>query len=201
MREGGWRLQPPASVSSDSRISPGPPPEACPDVTLCSKDRDMLEQVNAILVSDHPISGPCADTTCHLSFTGQVLLDDLRGWGSTARKARTMQWPAALPAAILPHFVRGLYDGDGGFHHDKRNPFSPLLSCYTSLSEGFVRRLYQEIALHAGIVGGSVSVRRSGAIRLEFAHANTVRLARWMYRDSTPTTRLARKHALAAPYL
>jgi len=92
--------------------------------------------------------------------TGGVGVPVVRGAAGRAGPTRpgsvgpAWTWPHA--PHVLPHFVRGLYDGDGGFHHDKRNPFSPLLSCYTSLSEGFVRRFYQEIVLSA-----ELSVARS----------------------------------------
>jgi len=170
-------------------------------LTICSKDKVLLEQINRILASNHPIAGPCADTTYHLCFVGTQLIADLRAFGLTPRKSRTLQWPDTLPIAMYPHFVRGLYDGDGGFYMDKRNRYSPLCSCYTSSSAPFVNRLYAMLKTHAGIIGGSCGTRKTGATRLELCHKQSVKLAHWIYNTEPVLPRLERKFLLAQPYM
>ena len=48
-----------------------------------------------------------------LRFNSPLMASDLKGWGVVPRKTYIGVFPDDIPDELLPHFVRGLWDGDG----------------------------------------------------------------------------------------
>jgi intein-encoded DNA endonuclease-like protein len=54
-----------------------------------------------------------------LTISSDKLCKDLRNWGVTPRKSLTCKFPHNIPNELIPHFIRGIFDGDG--YISKRN--------------------------------------------------------------------------------
>ncbi len=83
-------------------------------LTIANIDKPLLNQIRTVLRSAHPLgkfkSG--VNTCYHLTIGNRPLVESLISLGVTPRKSKTIQWPNLAPD-LVPHFVRGYFDGDG----------------------------------------------------------------------------------------
>lgn len=84
-------------------------------VQLC--DVDILNKIKMELRSEHTISK--IKNAAHLCISSQELVDDLKKLGIIYRKSLNEQWPN-IPHEYVKDFIRGIMDGDGSIHFDKR---------------------------------------------------------------------------------
>ncbi len=142
------------------------------------------------------ITGELRALNCWMvEFYSRVVVERLRDYGLTGgSKAKTMQFPE-VPEAMLPHFVRGLWDSDGSW--------SGRQAAYTSASHAFLVELQQ--VLQAVELPTTVS-RRYEVTRGERTYhwwslaVDTVwapKLAAWLYAQSEAATRCERKFGVA----
>jgi hypothetical protein len=82
------------------------------------KDTDILEKIKKELSSDHKIS--LCEVASHLTITNQTIVDDLKKLGIKYRKSLRENVPN-VPEKYIRDFIRGVIDGDGSIHFDKRN--------------------------------------------------------------------------------
>jgi hypothetical protein len=54
-----------------------------------------------------------------LRFHSKEVREIFESYGITAKKSKTIQFPN-LPEELIPHFIRGVFDGDGGIYVTKR---------------------------------------------------------------------------------
>lgn len=128
-----------------------------------------------------------------LQWYSRTLVESLAVYGLRGgSKATTMQFPA-VPDAMLPHFLRGLWDSDGSW--ERRG--DSLRARYTTASESFAVAVQQR-------AGGRIYSWRSDRVKrgavgfhVELTVSETDSLRARIYTDSTPTTRCARKYECA----
>ena len=82
------------------------------------RDTDILEKIKKELDSDHKIS-VCKEAN-HFSITNQTIVNDLKKLGIKYRKSLRETVPN-VPKKYIKDFIRGIIDGDGSIHFDKRN--------------------------------------------------------------------------------
>lgn len=99
---------------------------AAPELTigLQGRDREHLALFNEVIQSDYPIrerrysSGRLpkdrSKTFVVLSVRSRPMADALARYGVVPAKCHTFEWPD-LPSTLSPHFLRGYFDGDGGW--------------------------------------------------------------------------------------
>ena len=82
------------------------------------RDIDILEKIKKELSSNHKISPSL--NAFHLGITSQIIVDDLKKLGIIYRKSLRENVPI-VPREYIKDFIRGVIDGDGSIHFDKRN--------------------------------------------------------------------------------
>lgn len=84
-------------------------------MTLKSNDRYMLENINNLMESTYPIKTTKQEDREYstLYFCNKHLVLRLHQLGITPRKTFTTTFPEWLSEELIPHFLRGLLDGDG----------------------------------------------------------------------------------------
>lgn len=82
------------------------------------RDIDILEKIKKKLSSEHKIS-QCKNSN-HFTITNQIIVDDLKKLGIIYRKSLKENVPD-VPDKYVKDFIRGIVDGDGSIHFDKRN--------------------------------------------------------------------------------
>ena len=80
-------------------------------------DVDVLNKIKKELKSEHAISR--VKNAAHLCISSQKLVDDLKRLGITYKKSLNEQWPN-IPLEHSRDFIRGIVDGDGSIHFDKK---------------------------------------------------------------------------------
>jgi hypothetical protein len=129
-----------------------------------------------------------------ISFCSKEMYQDILAHGGTPRKSRTMGFPY-IPPDLLPHFVRGVVDGDGTLSW---NGDRPILHIY-SASRQFLLDIAAAIDDATGMYAPNVNPNRE----LWYIKWSTVRarsLAAWLYFDNLGLA-LDRKRAIAAQFL
>ncbi len=86
-------------------------------VGLASKDRGHVLRFRAALKSEHPVRDYLNDgfPRSELSIGCEEMARDLLKNGVGLRKSLTHEWPMTIPAHLLRHYLRGYFDGDGGW--------------------------------------------------------------------------------------
>lgn len=170
---------------------------------------DVLQQVTECLGSNRKVR-KVTNSRCWISvWNSKTLVGDLVKLGLLGgRKATTMRWPTGVPAALLPHFIRGLMDSDGGWQ--RRG--SSLRATYTSASRDFISelrsvfeargwttRLYEKISYGAKVGGKwhTPPTRRLACYDLVLNADSSRSLAEWIYSDSVMGNRCEAKRAKA----
>ena len=108
-----------------------------------------------------------------------------------------------VPSVFLGDFTRGYFDGDGHVWAGTVNKFNRrhsshvLMTGFTSGSEKLLSSLRGVLEVKAGLVGGSLCFS-SGAFRLQYATANSLRLYDFMYQrgDVSHLIYLERKYKI-----
>lgn len=83
---------------------------------------DILEQIKRSLNTDYPIHRTLLGSkiTCRLQICSNKMFNDLVKLGVTPKKSLTVCFPTFIKDDLMPHFIRGLFDGDGCVWNGKR---------------------------------------------------------------------------------
>lgn len=114
-------------------------------VGLASIDRELLEKVRSFVAPRHTIhtqrqSYDRHRTIDNFGINHKGMVADLRRLGLQERKSLVMTFPD-VPAEYIRHFIRGCWDGDGGFSYSR----SRLMGHYACGSQKFIKRLATEL--------------------------------------------------------
>lgn len=160
-----------------------------------SIDRGQLETVRALLRSTHRISvkrqARGAWNTCYrLQIGSRAMFQDLVRLGLGLRKGCRLRLPH-MPQVVLPDFVRGFFDGDGGVcygayaRRSRPGIVRRISARFTSESTAFLRSLRRVLRMHAGMGQGSLLCYNTYA-RLSYSHQDCRCLFQYMYGNTEP---------------
>ncbi|MDQ2995996.1 MAG: hypothetical protein M3R61_02905 [Chloroflexota bacterium] len=162
---------------------------------IASNDREHLETVAQAIGGNYSLRKVSEASQCYkISFCSKEMYQDIQAHGGTPRKSRTIGFPY-VPSELLPHFVRGVVDGDGTLAW---NGDRPVLHIYSG-SQQFLFDIATAIERATGMYAPNVNANRA----LWYIKWSTVRaksLASWLYFDN-PGIALGRKSAIATKFL
>lgn len=164
--------------------------------SLTQKDRPLLEHVRAIIAPSNAHTqiishtGQWGHQSSRLRVTSKAFVSHLLEWGITARKSLTIEWPARMSTEFMPHFVRGVFDGDGCISSPDRR----MRIDFASASTAFLGDLSRSIEAVVGIVPRIYTRTTSRCCHIAVTGPRARRLADWMYEGSAETNRLGRKY-------
>lgn len=132
-------------------------------IRLALIDRETLEKVRNLVgpylpIFEVPQSYDKSNIIFTLTFGNEEMARDLINLGMTTRKSLTMKFPD-VPGQYIRDFIRGCWDGDGGFTLTNRK----LCAHYTCGSIEFIEKIAQElfqVGIQRKILRG-ISVRKS----------------------------------------
>jgi hypothetical protein len=165
------------------------------EIEIAGNDRDHLEQIARIIGGNFQLRNVASDSACYkIIFCSKEMYRDIETLGGTPRKSRSIGFPA-VPAELLPHFVRGVVDGDGtlAWNEDR-----PVLHIY-SASRQFLSDMAIAIAQATGIPAPTPRANRTSAY-IKWSTIRAKCLAAWLYIDNQGLA-LSRKAAIAARFL
>ena len=165
------------------------------EIEIASNDRDHLVIVAEAIGGNHTLRKVSKTSECYeIAFCSKEMYQDLETLGGTPRKSRSIGFPD-VPTELLPHFVRGVVDGDGTLSW---NGDRPILQVYSG-SPRFLNGLITAVEQGTGIPAPTPQANRENWT----AKWSTVRakcLVAWLYVNN-PGLALARKAAFAAQFL
>lgn len=98
-------------------------------LSLAAEDKEMLNLFKQDLEATNPIHEyernihTKGQPLCRLQLTSQQTVDDLVFYGCVKQKSHILQPPKNLPNELLPHFMRGFFDGDGSIIKSKNEKY------------------------------------------------------------------------------
>ena len=118
------------------------------------RDKEPLEQLNKCLRSNKPIgvynktnSYSSTSIEYKLAFCSSKMVSDLEKWGCIENKTFSLKFPTFLDNNLIPHFIRGYFDGDGSVFlhvcHTKNTEYIMLGSAFSG-----IKSFLQELAKH-----------------------------------------------------
>jgi len=166
-------------------------------LSLNVKDYDHLVAFNADLGSDNPIRTVTyqSQTSCRCQICSVPMVTALKMYGIVPGKTANLPWPT-LPDKLIPHYVRGYFDGDGCFSIDKRYAAKHIQFIVTS-NLTFLEHLQAYLNDHLPRLKGCLrkTHRSDIAYMLRYwGNRQVTEIARFMYTDATRY--LPRKKAL-----
>ena len=102
------------------------------EISLKADDVNILERFKMSLSSNSPIKEKVVNEkykAVRLNICNAEICDDLVKLGCTPRKSLTLKFPTEkqVPKYLIPHFIRGYFDGDGNVYVDDKGKFSPKI--------------------------------------------------------------------------
>lgn len=163
---------------ADGSISPNRKNQTmyCFSLSIMESDRYLLEDIKDIMHCTHAIqvtNGNNRYSTrnqCHLGITSKQIYRDLLRLGMD-----TKEHIPNMSQDLIPHFIRGYFDGDGCVSVSKRNDIEMKILG----KESFLNELNQYINFsHARYKKGIYEIRKGGI-------NNALRFYKYIYQDAT----------------
>lgn len=151
-------------------------------VKLAAQDFEHVIRLRNALRSDHPIYPlvPTPQDPRALQVSSPRLVEGLENHGIHPRKTAIYEWPNFLPDDLLPHYLRGYFDGDGCFSFSRNQPCFGLAG-----QEDFLRGCQGFLMRSVG-VGETKLADHGGVFNLAYSGRRQVpRIARFMYDNAT----------------
>jgi hypothetical protein len=114
------------------------------NIHINRKDYAILEKIKAILSSNRPIGA--YSNSSYLRINSKMLTNDLIRLGCWPRKSLTLKFPC-INDELLPHFIRGYFDGDGSITFNKPNVIKIYFLGTKNFLEEMQRRLNKVLGL------------------------------------------------------
>lgn len=108
-------------------------------VNISSGDKEVIEMAQELLETNMPIH-KYKSIFC-LNLTNSKLRQSLIKHGVLPRKSWKDYGLPKIPRQLLPHFIRGVFDGDGSFYLDRRKKYEYLGSSFCSNSKRFLKEI------------------------------------------------------------
>ncbi len=154
-------------------------------LTLSKKDVEHLRKFLDFLESDYPLRKESCYETIGVYLYSTRLAMDLINLGCTPRKSATLTFPD-LPIALIPHFVRGYFDGDGSAWIAGKYP---CLYLNFVGNKHFLECLGHIIHLLTGVPSsGDVSKHPKSEVAYYLKYSGQIKahhVAQWMYEGAT----------------
>ncbi|UPT75605.1 MAG: hypothetical protein M0D55_08005 [Elusimicrobiota bacterium] len=168
-------------LATDGNVSGG-------TISLALKDRDrvLLERFERAVGLRPSAIRPMVKGMLRTSITSAEMARDLAQHGVVPGKTWTLDWPKGLPKHLERHYLRGVFDGDGGI--------SGRQWSIVSASKRFILRTKARLD---AVVGRKLPVNRAGPSKASFVVTgglNDWYALDWFYQGATIF--LPRKHRL-----
>jgi len=165
-------------------------------ISLQEKDKQVVENLRLALNYDgflYKMNKKDGQPQFCLSVTSKEIINDLINLGLSGNKTFDLDWINGMDEQYISHFVRGVFDGDGCIHinEGKGNFIATIVGTY-KLTEN-IKTKYNEISK---VKSGHLAKKGKVQCLVFNGKYNALEFLDWIYTNSTPETRLERKHDL-----
>ena len=98
-------------------------------ITLAEDSLDILEKFKKDIGASNPINwdnSKKGQRQCKINLTSQKTVNDLINKGCLKQKSLILKPPIGVPKELIPHFIRGFFDGDGSLIKYEKNQTSTV---------------------------------------------------------------------------
>ena len=140
------------------------PSKSTVSISLQKEDKELLEQVRLLLKSDKPLEyldysnkkdfGYTYKDQYRLLIFSKHICDAIEKLGVVKNKSLIIDYPNFISDELMPHFVRGVYDGDGSVYMQCKNDNNHAVTVTITATNNFcigLKRVVEEtlgIACH-----------------------------------------------------
>lgn len=145
------------------------------------EDKKIIELFKECISSENLIFNHYSLVGIHI--TSKTMFDDLVSHGVIPNKSLLAKEPIGIPDELLPHFIRGVFDGDGCIHVTKRDS-TPMVSIFGTkiFCEWLNETIYQQI----GFRGNLRDIKSKSGMTWVYglyARDKATLFADWIYQD------------------
>ena len=133
-------------------------------MSLEENDREILEEIRAELHSEKPLEfldytqkndfGYKYKNQYRLLLFSAHMCKSLEKLGVAPNKSLSLKFPA-ISDDLLPHFIRGVFDGDGSIYSYKFKNFNVTITSTSSFCESLKQLVENALDIHCGIYDAS----------------------------------------------
>ena len=152
-------------------------------ITAAEKDKDHLENLRNILSSTKPLLYAKKTKSYRLIVNNKKICKRLMKLGLTPRKSLTIRFPK-IPKKWLPHFIRGVIDGDGNIRYVNRKVSPYFEISLTSGSRMFCEDLSKVINAQTSIKTNVRKAKKNTYV-LQYSCSRGIKLAKFIYSNAT----------------
>ena len=160
-------------------------------------DKEVLEKIRSELNYNKPLSyykrafkNPKHQDMYELIIYNKHMSEQLTLLGCTPRKSLTLQFPKWLSKELLPHFLRGYFDGDGSINRCARGARATITSSYDFCSE--LHNILNDMEIKNKLVHAPTN-EKTGIISIT-SKDNTKKFLDYIYENAD--LYMERKHSL-----
>ena len=128
---------------------------------------------------------------CSISLSGKWVVDSLNDvFDIYPRKTPTIDIPKNIPTCMIPHYVRGYFDGDGCITYT-----SCLTVSFASGSHDMLHSLtniFYDIGVRLKSRNDTPPI--NSGCQISYSGKNAIKILRWLYYESDDHTRMCRKY-------
>lgn len=145
-------------------------------LTISQNERYILEEINKAMASDCRITRRAngKNDLYTLIINRKEIVEDLKSLGITESKSRTMEFPE-VPTEYLPHFIRGVIDGDGWVQE------RGYVMNVTNASESFSKSLHA--VFNSRGLNGRITEQNNAYRVWVSGKQDVINLADWIYEE------------------
>lgn len=160
--------------------------------SIVSIDKDHLQSIGQLMGwggTVRPKMGQDGRIIYVIDISNNKIADRLLDLGVREHKSSAPNFPV-VPAKYLSHFIRGLYDGDGGIcykhfksRHDKE--LQNLTTYFSAGNEEFLQTLVSTLRRECGTGNKHVVQNSKNGWKIHFGQYDSMLLCEWMYKNAT----------------
>jgi len=160
-------------------------------INLALKDKSHLQKFKRAIRANSDISYSLSTNSVRISVYSEKVFDRLVNLGVTPNKSLTIG-KVEVPQNLLSHFVRGVFDGDGSVSGRRVTHLQFMIAG----NKPFLKNIQESLIKNCDI--NEVQLYQlSGnnkAFKLQYTGSQIFKILDYLYKDSTPETRLTRKY-------
>ena len=145
--------------------------------------------IKTVLKKDRIIDGIWTPETLFslIRFRSKQMTNDLKRFNIVPNKTKTYELPEwLLNHELLPHFIRGYFDGDGWFAKRAYKKDRIRISWGICGNFSVLQKIKNELITQCNLRGNPKIIRQKNIFRMEFSKQHDVlNIVNWIYGEST----------------
>ncbi len=160
-------------------------------ITLNKRDTRHLHKFIKAIKSNARVGYTESNNSAHVSIRSKPLYDSLLKLGITPNKSLTIKY-VKIPLSLIPHFIRGTFDGDGWISGKKVTHIQFGIAG----NRPFLQQIQDALIKRCNInrVKLYLLSQRGKAYKLQYTGSQIFRILNFLYKKSSYQTRLDRKY-------